>query len=47
MVKHAKPMSKMSDRAFRQLWKEARKDPNFAKEMKAFVKASTTVYSLD
>ncbi len=36
----------MSDKAFRQMLEEARKDPNFKKEINAFIKASTSVYKL-
>jgi hypothetical protein len=47
MAKQSRTLDKVSDRTFRQMWITARKDPNFIKEMKAFVKASTAVYKLD
>ncbi len=38
---------KLSEKAFRRMWVEVRKDPHFIKEMKMFVKASMHVYKLD
>jgi hypothetical protein len=42
-----KPKRMLSDKEFYKMWDEAHKDPSFIKEMKAFIKASTTVYPLD
>ncbi|MEK6970671.1 MAG: hypothetical protein AABW68_03160 [archaeon] len=47
MAKQKFSSRELSDRAFRQMWKEARKDPDFVKEMKAFVKASVSIYDLE
>lgn len=39
-------MKKLSDKEYNQLWEEARNDPQFKKDIQAFIKMSTSVYRL-
>ncbi len=42
----SKKRKTISQKDFRKALADARKNPNFMKEMKAFIKATTTPYSL-
>tara|TARA_Y100000310_G_C20495294_1_gene721230 strand:+ start:203 stop:346 length:144 start_codon:yes stop_codon:yes gene_type:complete len=37
---------KLSDKEYKKLWAEAKKDPNFKKEIREFIKITTGTYKL-